>query len=677
MARLRRLLACAALLAAGWLAAPDAAAADTAASYASASAAVQRLDSAEALLQPEGLPERHQTVALQHRWDKQFPGLGGRARYTLALPQPDDAAAPGAGARALLIDRIANQAVLRVNGTVVQQFGVLGDKASDAGRFSQLVVVPAVVLRDDRQADWLTIELSMQPLRAGGLSAIYYGPLPAIEALQARHRLWDLEASAAYAASLLLMGGLALGLWWRQRDALYGCFGLAALLGAVRHLDHVWLASPLPWPFWGAVLAVSYGCHLALIARFVVLALGLTQRWMKRGLNLLLALTAAGAALSFWLLQPMWWTAALMLMVVAGVVCFAIVLREAVVARRPIAWLLLSAGGVLLLAGVNDLLRVRLGLFGGSDFPLTPHAMFLFVLMLAGLVVTRYSRTVSDWLRLNASLAERIAEREAQLKDAFERLQAQQRQQAVLGERQRIMREIHDGIGSQLVGLLGMVEQPQLDRGELGAQVRLALDEMRMAVDSLQPVHNDLTTVLATLRYRLQSRLAAAGISVGWEVEALPPLAQLTPQSVLQLQRMLLEAFTNVLKHARATRVTVQARWLDGPPARVQLRLLDDGIGLPAAATTGDDGPPRGHGVDNMRTRAASIGATLQLGPGPDGRGTCVTIELPADGQALQAPAAPAPAPEPGAAEPAAPTNGPSLASSMAPGLPGEPAAAR
>jgi len=598
--------------------------------------AVLRLDSAEALLQPEGLPERHQSVLLQHRWDKVFPGRGGRARYTLALPPPAQPGLPEAGARALLIDRIANQAVLRVNGTVVQQYGTLGDGASDAGRFSQLVVVPAVVLRDDGQADWLTIELSMQPLRAGGLSAIHYGPLPAIEALQARHRLWDLEASAAYAASLLLMGGLALGLWWRQRDALYGCFGLAALLGAVRHLDHVWLASPLPWPFWGAVLAVSYGCHLALIARFVVLALGLQQRWLKRALNVLLAATAAGASLSFWLLQPAWWTAALVLMVVAGVGCFALVLREAVVARRPIAWLLLSAGGVLLASGVNDLLRVRMGLLGGSDFPLTPHAMFLFVLMLAGLVVTRYSRTVSDYLRLNASLAERIAEREAQLKDAFESLRAHQQEQAVLGERQRIMREIHDGIGSQLVGLLGMVEQPRLDRGELGAQVRLALDEMRMAVDSLQPVHNDLTTVLATLRYRLQSRLAAAGIGVVWEVAALPPLAQLPPQSILQLQRMLLEAFTNVLKHAHATRVTVQAEWLSGPPARVRLRLVDDGVGLPA-----DDGaegmPRRGHGLNNMRTRAARIGATLQVGPAAGGRGTCVMIEIAADGLALPA----------------------------------------
>jgi signal transduction histidine kinase len=52
--------------------------------------------------------------------------------------------------------------------------------------------------------------------------------------------------------------------------------------------------------------------------------------------------------------------------------------------------------------------------------------------------------------------------------------------------------------------------------------VKLALDEMRMAVDSLQPTHDDLPTVLATLRYRLQPRLDAAGIELVWNVAVMP-----------------------------------------------------------------------------------------------------------------------------------------------------------
>ncbi|NKF15239.1 hypothetical protein, partial [Rhizobium phaseoli] len=91
-------------------------------------------------------------------------------------------------------------------------------------------------------------------------------------------------------------------------------------------------------------------------------------------------------------------------------------------------------------------------LFGGAYYTLTPHAMFFFVMILAGLVVERYSRTVADYGALNANLATRVAEREEQLRGAFETMRQQQQEQAVLLERQRIMREIHDGVGSQLVG---------------------------------------------------------------------------------------------------------------------------------------------------------------------------------------------------------------------------------
>ena len=60
---------------------------------------------------------------------------------------------------------------------------------------------------------------------------------------------------------------------------------------------------------------------------------------------------------------------------------------------------------------------------------------------------------------------------------------------------------------------------------------------MRMAVDAWQPAHDDLVTVLATLRYRLQPRLQAAGIEVVWDVPELPALRQLAPHEVLQVQR--------------------------------------------------------------------------------------------------------------------------------------------
>jgi signal transduction histidine kinase len=237
--------------------------------------------------------------------------------------------------------------------------------------------------------------------------------------------------------------------------------------------------------------------------------------------------------------------------------------------------------------------------------------MFFFVMILAGLVVERYSRTVADYRALNTNLAARVAEREDQLRSAFETVRQQHQEQAVLLERQRIMREIHDGVGSQLVGLLNVVTQARPDRAVIEEHVKLALDEMRMAVDSLQPTHDDLPTVLATLRYRLQPRLDAAGIELVWDVEVIPPLEPFAARAALQLQRILLEAFTNVLKHAAATRIVMHASWHgDEKPSLVRIVLTDNGRGLPTAPAGGGH---RGHGIANMHARAQSIGAWLQI----------------------------------------------------------------
>jgi signal transduction histidine kinase len=152
-------------------------------------------------------------------------------------------------------------------------------------------------------------------------------------------------------------------------------------------------------------------------------------------------------------------------------------------------------------------------------------------------------------------------------------------------------------------------------------------------VDSLQPVHGDLTTVLGMLRYRLQPRLDAAGISLSWDVPDLPSVDRLSPTDILQIHRILLEAFTNVLKHAQATAVTATVRLVGSEPSIIELVLCDNGIGLPADAASSP-----GHGLKNMRLRAQALGAVLSVGtpaspPPPSAcrSGTELRLSLPLD----------------------------------------------
>jgi len=525
---------------------------------------------------------------------------------------------------ALLFSRVGNQVHVLVNGRTVQRWGVLGEARYDASKTAAMVVLPPALLHSDRTNE-LRVEVTIQRQRQGGLSVLRYGPQSAVTSLYDEQRRWHDFPMLIFAASLAGLGFVAALLWWRQRDALYAWFSVAAFLGMARNIDRAWPDVPVAWPHLGAVVAVCYASHIVLICRFSLMVLGAVSPTLSRAINAVIVLEAVTLFAAYELGFPKLATAASMLLVPLGLVTFSVILREAIRGRRPTAWVLAAAVALAVAAGAHDIVMIRMVQASGLRITLSQHAMFAFVMIMAGLLAERYSRSVADYSALNADLSRRIDERERQLRGAFESLREKQHEQAVSTERARIMREIHDGVGSQLVGLLNMVTRPGADPAVLHAQVQWALDEMRMAVDSLQPVHDDLVTVLATLRYRLQPRLEAAGIQVVWDVDELPALRQLVPHAVLQVQRILLEAFTNVLKHAQASQVMVRARWHDAGVPLAVLQIVDNGVGFRADASA-HDALHRGHGIGNMQTRAASIGAVLRVEQPPQG-GVCVVLE--------------------------------------------------
>lgn len=582
---------------------------------------IQTFDAAEAVLEPDGKPPIEGRVDLTRRWDGDFPGQAGRASYRIMLP-PHNGGAP----MGLLFSRVGNQVEVLVNGGIVQHWGSLGDPLFDAAKHPVMAVVPAALLHPDRENE-LRIDVTIQPQRLGGLSVLRYGPQDEIETMYDTNRRWREIAMLVFAVGLLGMGVFTGVLWVRQRLPMYGWFSLGALLGMLRIIDRAWADVPVPWPWLGALAAVCYMAHMALMCRFSVLATGPAPRSLDRSVDAAILASAALTVLSFALRKPLWLTLGICTIVPMALACLWTVASRAWAGAGAGAWLLAAALAASIAAGLHDLLVVRLSNASGLRSTYLQHAMFAFVPIMGWLIAERYSRTAANFHALNADLSRRVDEREQQLRAAFDVLREQQHHQAISNERQRIMREIHDGVGSQLVALLNMVARPGAEPQALREHVQLALDEMRMAVDSLQPANDDLATVLATLRYRLQPRLEAAGIGVVWDVAELPELRELSPNVVMHVQRILLEAFTNVLKHARATRIIVRARLCDDGAA-VTLQIADDGIGLrgnPAATSAGRR--RGGRGLDNMRSRAAAIGARFHIDQAAEG-GTCITLAL-------------------------------------------------
>lgn len=582
-----------------------------------AEAALVKVAKASAELAPEGLPAQTLDLRLPHRWDALFAGRPGRATYRFTVAPQSGVAQWG-----LYFPRVGNQVEIEVNGSLVKQLGQLGDPAQDAAKGPVLIDLPTSVAPGAGGLA-VVVRISVQPSRWGGLAAPFAGPVAELRPLYDSRYAWRQYGALGVSIAMGLMAMVAMGLWVMQREPVYGVFALAAALGALRFSDRLITTPPLPWPVWGAVTAVALAAHVVLMAWFALLIADEDRPWLSPFFKTLLALLSGMAVWAFLRHQPMVWTAALALLALPCLVAVGLVARAAWTRRRREAISVTVAGLIVVTAGFRDFLMVRVSGDGPGTFSILPHASMLFVLLLGWVVVDRYARHARDHFNLLLALESKVRERETELELTNQKLREEHARKATLQERQRIMRDIHDGVGAQLVGLLSLLKKDAVPRESLREHADAALDELRMAVDALQPVHDDLATVLATLRFRLQPRLESAGIQVVWAVADLPSLPGLTPPVVLQIQRILLEAFTNVMRHAQASVLRVAARFVEGDSPHFSLVVEDNGKGLPP------EGPSaQGHGLANMRARAQAIGATLTLGPAP-GSGTRIEMRLP------------------------------------------------
>ena len=252
-------------------------------------------------------------------------------------------------------------------------------------------------------------------------------------------------------------------------------------------------------------------------------------------------------------------------------------------------------------------------------FALPAYTYVPLFLLMGSLLARRFVRSLDESEQLNAELEQRVEDKHAELQRNYTRMQQVERQSAITEERQRIMSDMHDGIGGQLISALSMVEHGEASKSEVAAALRECIDDLRLSIDSLQPADADLLPVLGNLRYRLEPRLAAQGIVLDWQVADVPKLACLTPQNILHILRILQEAFTNVLKHARADRIVVETGTEPGA-GRIYIRVSDNGCGF-----TGERAA--GRGLANMLRRAKAVGGELQVRPSP--AGTTLELQLP------------------------------------------------
>lgn len=517
----------------------------------------------------------------------------------------------------------ANVAVY-LNGRKLDQRGRM-QPPPDLYRFhSRIVLVPQGDLRAG--SNEILLHLVSEVRHLGGLAPFYLGPADELTGPQRWRVLLTEQAVAGVAwlqaGSLLL--ALALFLAGR-RENVQGWYLLAApfwLLLGVLHLSPVW-----PQPGYGRWVAM----HAALLGvmtftpLFIIAIVRPPPRWLVRALLgfFVAGLLLAWSAMTWWPLEPYWRLQlpnyTLKLASYTMVPWMLWLVGRIVLARgnsRSAPWLVAFAAMPALL-GIADALRGTLA--PPLEFALLPLGALGVVLALW----LELARRVIQYERQMASHAQQLQQslsaREAELAQSFARIREADRERALAAERQRLLRDMHDGVGGQLASLVHLAGNPHVAREQVVSGLREGLADLRLVLDSLAQSDDDLLVALGRLRHRIEPTLAAAGLRLEWEVDALLELPPWHPEAVLHLYRCVQEAANNAIRHAHARSLRVA---LHADADALVLEVADDGRGFdPARADAG-------HGLAGLRARAARLGGQFTIDSAP-GAGTRLRWRLP------------------------------------------------
>jgi signal transduction histidine kinase len=469
------------------------------------------------------------------------------------------------------------------------------------------------------------IAISIDPVRGGALSSVWIGPVENLQPRREWREFFQTGIPQLSSVVFLLFGVFAFAFWLRRRgESSYLIFALLAPVYFLRTLHFYVVVRGHPiWSelFWWMTI-VSLAWLQVLVYRFAItlhdIRFPRTERAMIGTLIVATLLSLAFAVLQFRVsgLSPLLYLVQIAVSLTATLLTVVAAIRS----RVPLAMLLAAMLGLFLAMGVHDWMlqnwRVNV-----EQIYLLPYGSMLVLGVALYAIFQRYISAVNEADRFSASLAQSLAERTAELEESHRKLSVIEHEQAVAGERQRLMREMHDGLGSSLVSSLVMVEQGKLDSAGVASVLRESIDDLKLTIDSLEPMGDDLLTLLGTLRFRLGKRLEAAGIHFEWQVQETPPLPWLNSTASLQILRILQEALTNVLKHAGADVIRVET---GNDAEHAFIRLVDNGRGFDVAASSQQ---PAGRGLQNLRRRAAALHGRVVIESRPGS--TVVTLFLP------------------------------------------------
>lgn len=551
-------------------------------------------------------------------WAREMP-VRNRLTKTVFARVRFDARIFGAAPLSVFTQDNREQLIVYLNGVDIFRNFTRPDERVRAWYRPYAVPLPRQLLKEG---------LNEVVVRAAGdngveVGRIIVGPSATIEKLYNWQYFWRVAAPVAANYATLAIGAIALLLWMAQRNEFDVLFlSVTCAIWFVSNLHFFVSHEP---PFRDLFDGVTfYGVFYAMWSTlsFCLLYLKDPKAWLK--IWSMLAVGITFTLLAIYRLFPVPWFYALTFNLDWLIVILA--WRDFHKSHATESRVILGLMGFTMVTAMHDLGRIaEIHLWQGADFHFRPFYGFLFSVAFVLFFLRRSLSAFSALEQVNRTLDQRVQEARTELALSEDRRRALEVAQAIEEERTRLMREMHDGIGSNIVTALAIAVREAHPPNTINT-LRRALADLKLTVDSLEPFSGNVVALMGNFRHRVEPDLRSAGLRSRWRVDDCPPLPWLDAAKALHLLRIFQEALSNVIAHANATEVEFGClTHAYGERQGLTIFLADNSEGFHPQGCVAV-----GQGLRSMESRARSIHAQYECVSQP-GVGTRISLWLPRD----------------------------------------------
>ncbi|MFW5425834.1 MAG: hypothetical protein ACKE8G_04575 [Methylophagaceae bacterium] len=503
---------------------------------------------------------------------------------------------------------VTHNAAVYINDVWVGQGGAFSEPVSRHQNEPLLFNFSSKLLQQGRNK--IDIKVKTAFWEQGLLDQFYIAPVKQLQPAYSWKYFIRVNVIQWLTIAMFIMAAIALAFWIaRPQDTLYGFFSLELLFWASHNLNLVIHNIPVSSRLWEAMTMSTLGWMTIAMIFFTHRYIGKVNIRIEKSI-LIYAVLGLGLLFlpdisSIHYFGYTIWDACL---IVLGFYAMYILLASYWKTSNQGIYLMLLIGTLILVCGWHDILLVN-HYINSSDGLIIQYSAIPALIFFSWVIVKRFVQAINKAEMLAATLEQRVQNKQQALQLQYEQLQTLEKQQVLASERERIMRDIHDGIGGQLISIIGLLQEKQ---GTVFVKVRekvqSSLTDLRFVIDSLDPVLSDLSTLLGMMRMRLVDQLEAANVELEWAVTELPILKEMSPSRSLHIMRIVQEAITNSIKHSGSKEMKL-ATGILAETQQVFIDVIDYGKGFEQNKVMSSNS----RGIKNMYYRADQLGAKLDI----------------------------------------------------------------